>query len=200
MDRWIVSNANPERPAAAEEAFDLSLSGEGIKLDRKIGQAAALQILAIVMGGSASAAPILPGIPPIPDSLGERREPTNLSGSRVSLREYLDQVQAKRNPDKILAIGKYLQEHRAQESFTSNDIKAQFRPAGESVPANFARDFRWTVTNGWIAEDHASPGQYYVTSTGDEALAAKFAKEIKRKTSLDKGTRRRRSRKRADAA
>ena len=100
----------------------------------------------------------------------------------MSLRELLDDVEAKRNPDKILTIGKYLIAFRGQESFTSEQVKAQFRAAGESTPGNLARDFRWAVTNGWIAEDHGAPGEYYVTSNGEEALTAHFSKEITKKT------------------
>jgi len=184
-------DGSTETASPAEETFDLSLSGSGIKLERKVGQAAALQILAIAMGsgGESASAPLALGALTQPQPTHAR------GGARVSVREYLAEVGAKRNPDKILAIGKYLVEFRGQESFTSNDVKGQFRLAGEALPANYPRDFRWTVTNGWISEDHQAPGQYYVTGTGDEALESKFAKEIKKKTSLSSGTRRRRKKK-----
>ena len=63
------------------------------------------------------------------------------------------------------------------------------------MPANYPRDFRWAITNAWIAGDHASPGEHYVTSSGEEALNSHFSTEIKKKTGQGKGTRRTRRKK-----
>lgn len=185
--RW---SAEPE-PVAVEE-FDLKLTGSGISLERKVDRDAALQILAIAMGSAAGGGPAL-GTPA--RQIQRQAAGSSGGGGRISLREYLDQVEAKRNPDKILAIGQFLVEHRGQDSFTGDQIKGQFRSAGEAIPGNFSRDFRWTVTNGWIAEDHASRGDYYVTSSGDSALGSHFSPEIKKKTSQTKLTARKRKKK-----
>jgi hypothetical protein len=70
--------------------------------------------------------------------------------------------------------------------------------ASEPVPGNYARDFRWAVANGWIAPDHSRPGEYFVTTKGDQAVEAKFTDEIKKSTGVDRTARRRR-RKKKDA-
>jgi hypothetical protein len=164
-----------------EEGFDLSLTGTGISLSRKVDRDAALQILAIAMGGGQQAQ--------------RQQQEVARSGDRVALREYINQVEATRNPDKILAIGKYLVQYRGQKSFTSTDVKAQFRAAAEAIPGNFPRDFRWAVTNGWIAEDPATPGEYYITSSGEAALSARFSGDVKKKTGQSKLGGRRRKKK-----
>ncbi len=182
-----VVEAQPQN----EEEFDLSLTGTGISLSRKVNRDAALQILAIAMGSSGD---ISAGTAYV--ERGQRQQPrSSVGGERVSVREYLDEVEAKRNPDKILAIGKYLVAHRNQRSFTSEQVKAQFRAAGEAIPGNFPRDLRWAITNGWMAEDHAAPGEYYVTSSGEAALTAHFSKEIKKRTGQSKLGGRRRKKK-----
>lgn len=175
-----------------EEGFDLNLTGTGISLSRKVNRDAALQILAIAMGGGGG---FSPGASYLQQGQRQQQARGSASGERVSLREYLDEVEAKRNPDKILAIGKYLVVHRNQGSFTGEQVKAQFRAAGEAIPGNFPRDLRWAITNGWIAEDHASPGEYYITSSGEAALTAHFSKEIKKRTGQSKLGGRRRKKK-----
>ncbi|HEY2355082.1 MAG TPA: hypothetical protein VGH79_09325 [Gaiellaceae bacterium] len=178
--------------AAPDETFRVSVSGEGIALDRSIDRDAALQILSIAMGGAAPASPSVPG-GPIASTPITTAGASGGTGGRLSLREFLNEVEAKRNPDKILAIGKYLQAQRGQETFSAADVKGQFKNAGEALPGNFPRDWTWAVTNGWIAEDHSARGTFYVTDTGDAALAAKFGGDVKKRTGVSKGTRRRRA-------
>lgn len=179
---------DPENEIPAPEEYDLKLSGPGLTIERQIDQDEALQIVAILMGGA--------GIPRSQPGVG-RPVPAMTSpaaaraGARLSLREFLDSVEAKRNPDKILAIGRYLLDQRGDETFGSDDVKKQFRAAGEPVPANFGRDFRWTITNAWIAEVHEEKGQYYVTESGNHALEQKFSPDVKKRTGVERGRRRR---------
>ena len=111
----------------------------------------------------------------------------------MSLREHLTATEAKRNPDKILAIADYLERIEGLHGFSKDDIKARFRTAGESPPGNFPRDFSWTVSNGWIAEDAQTKGQFYVTRTGQSAVEAGFSDDVT-KTSKLRSSRRRRNR------
>jgi hypothetical protein len=103
----------------------------------------------------------------------------------------LDETQARRNPDKITAIGEYLSEHEGQGEFTRDDIKSRFKLAGEAAPANFGRDFAWAVSNGWIAEDHKNPGSFYVTKKGRDSIDARFAAEVTKGTRQKPSGRRR---------
>jgi hypothetical protein len=45
------------------------------------------------------------------------------------------------------------------------------------------------VKNGWLARDASDRNAFYVTDTGEEALAGKFSAEIKKKTGVAKGRR-----------
>jgi hypothetical protein len=92
---------------------------------------------------------------------------------RISLREFLDQVGARSNPEKITAFASFLRDHQQQEDYSRDDLRACFRSAGEALPGNFARDFQMAVQSGWIAEEHGKPGRYYLTRKGDDAIRKK---------------------------
>lgn len=102
----------------------------------------------------------------------------------MSLREFMEEAGAKRNPEKIVAIGAYLVRTLNQESFTRKEVKLQFKNAGEPVPGNYTRDFDWAVSNGWLAPIHGGHKDYWVTDTGLDAIANKFSEEIRKGTKL----------------
>jgi hypothetical protein len=174
---------------APKIAYSLNLKGEGMSLTRDVDQATARAIVDLVLGGSASGlAPSQKGL----DSVLKSPQTPASSNARLSLREFLDSAEAKRNPDKIVGIGEYIMAHDRQQAFTRDDVKGRFRNAGESPPGNYGRDFAWTISNGWIAEDPSNPGHFYVTQKGKAALAAKFSKEIKKKSTIKPTSRRKR--------
>lgn len=163
--------------------YTLSLKGEGMAVEREIDEDMALEVLGIVMGGGGGV-----DTTHAEDKQGASRAKARRNG-RQSLREYLDEVQAKRNPDKILAIAKYAIENTDKGTVTRNDVKTGFKDAAEAVPGNYGRDFRWVVRNGWLAQDSSNKNEFYVTDTGSEALEQKFSAEIKKKTGVSKGRR-----------
>lgn len=189
------NNTDSNGSGSVAKKYSLALKGEGMTVDREIDEGTALEILALVMGaGSTITSPGMPTIRPnVPRPLRH--------ASGQSLREYLDEVGATRNPDKILAVAKFHAKETGKE-FTQDEVKSRFPDAAERVPGNFTRDFHWAVRNGWIAPSLTSRGEYYVTDTGDEALEEKFSAEIKRKTGVSKARRggKRRSRKRKTTA
>jgi hypothetical protein len=129
---------------------------------KQIDQTAALAILRVALGDmNVSAGTIEPS---------KGAETPQKQHTRLSLREYLDSVDARSNPEKIAAFGSYLRDHAGQEDFTRDDIKPSFRSAGETLPANLPRDFGSAAQNGWIAEDPAKAGRFYVTRKGEEAV------------------------------
>lgn len=162
--------------------YSLSLRGDGIALDREIDESTALDVISLVMSSGGGT---------VIDAGGgvvvRHNVPRPRRGGQ-SLREYLDEVQAKRNPDKILAVGKYIS-NETGKNFTRDDVKSRFQTAAERVPGNYGRDFWWTMKNGWIAEATDARGEYYVTDTGDKALEAKFSDDVKKKTGITKGRR-----------
>ena len=96
---------------ANEESYELTLVGDGLSLSRRIPAAVARAILNIVMGGEPDVVPP-PGRRHVEQTLGRiDGTPAGRGGAeRQSLREYLDDHEATRNPDKITAIGNYLVE------------------------------------------------------------------------------------------
>jgi hypothetical protein len=79
----------------------------------------------------------------------------------ASAREALDVSGAKKNPEKIVALGQYVLQDGG-ETFKVEDVKAQFRRARETPPGNFSRDLGVAVKEGWIAQGEND--EYYITN------------------------------------
>jgi hypothetical protein len=171
-----------------EKLYELLLDGDGIKIKRKIPETLAREIMHLVMGGAigANKTQALSGL----KSLG--------SGSRLSLREFIEEAGAKRNPEKIVAIGAYITQQLQQENFSRKEVKLQFKNAGEPVPGNYTRDFNWAISIGWLAPVPSSPKDYFVTNKGFEAINNQFSSEIRQKTKLSRRSRKK-QRKNEDA-
>lgn len=174
------NDANKETP------YSLVLEGKGVTIKKEVPESIALQIISLAMGGQASGRVVLP------------KTTSNLTsvtgGTRISVREFMNHAGAKRNPEKIVAIGAYLIEELGQETFTRKDVKMQFMNAREPIPGNYTRDFDWAVSNGWLARTQGSAMDHYVTHSGLEAIKNQFSEEIRKTTKL-KLPRRRSSRK-----
>lgn len=167
-----------------QDLYVVSVKGDGITVEKSVPAAVARQVMNVIMGGAALGGGIAPGKQEAaPGTVGS-------ASRRLSLREFLEEAQAKRNPDKVVAIAEYLLVFEEQELFTRDDVKGRFRLAGEAAPGNFPRDFAWAVTNGWIAEDVKSPGSFYVTQKGRNAIENKFSSEVKKATSQPSARRR----------
>lgn len=145
-----------------EPTYKLSLTGKGITVEQTVPADVARDIIAVVMGGATG---------PHASGGGTSVRASGI-GSNVSIREFIDDAGAKKNPQIVAAIGLYLIDHEGQERFTRSEVKAKFAQAGEPTPANIGRDFALAVTSGWIAEDPRN--QFYVTDTGRRAIEAKF--------------------------
>jgi hypothetical protein len=164
---------------SATEEFKVTVQGDGIAVDRAVDQAKARAVLDILLGGEAAVGQRTPAAKSGGSStgsidLGSRNAP------RISLREFLEDAEAKRNPDKIVVIAEYLVEFEGMRDVGKEDIKGRFRTAGEPSPANFSRDFAWAIQSGWLAEDSGNPGRFYVTRKGKDAIAQKFVSDVRR--------------------
>lgn len=95
---------------------------------------------------------------------------------QMSPQEYLIEVHAKTNPEKILAFAQLLKDGGIS-SVETGELRLQFQKASEPVPANFKRDFIKAVRSGWIAR--GTNEKYYVTNLGTQALESKFSIENK---------------------
>jgi hypothetical protein len=167
MSSKEVVEATPQ----VEDPFEFTLKGPGLAFSRHVSQPVALQLIAIAMGpqGQAAFAP----------HLAQKFYPPNataaVSGAqRLSLREFMDHINARKIPEKILAIAAHLIDGVRKTTVSREEIKNSFRLAGEPVPTNLPRDFANTLSLGWIAADHVDPSMFYVTRKGEQALEARF--------------------------
>jgi hypothetical protein len=181
----VEDNRESDHEYVEEEqapSYELSLTGPGMTIARTVDQNTALGVITLLMEGTPAAAasrsvPLIPGRP----SAGVTMPRTASPGSHT-VGEFLSEVGAKRNPDRIVAFGVYLEDYVGKRPFTRDDIRSQFGRAGEPMPGNFARDFGWAISNRWIAEVDGSKDKFFVTNTGHKALEAKFSDEFIKKT------------------
>lgn len=87
-------------------------------------------------------------------------------------REAIEVSGAQKNPEKIVALGAYVLQDGG-DTFKAEDVKASFRRARETAPANFTRDINLAIAYGWIAEDE--PGEFYLTNKVEGILDGGFA-------------------------
>lgn len=156
-----------------DETYNLTLKGNGVEISKEIGPTAAAAIIQLVMtnGANIFASVASPG--PTASSAGQST--AAIDGRRVSLREWVVECEAKSYPEKVVAVGLYMRDHEGAADFGRDDIRDRFRGAGEPPAANLPRDVSMAVKSGWIAEDHQNRGRFYVTRTGEEAVARHFA-------------------------
>ena len=169
------------------DTFTVSVKGTGVELTRTVDQSTALSVIATVLGGATTypiAAPFAPATPSVGmhDARGERFTGVDGLDPHTTVGEYIDECEAMQFSAKITAIGNFLELRLGQPSFTRDEVKSQFRPAGEAQPANFARDFADAIAQRWIAEDPNTKGQYFVTKTGKAAIANKFDRSSRKST------------------
>jgi hypothetical protein len=155
-----------------EPLYKLLLEGEGITLSREIPRDAALAVINVVLGGAVLPAALAQGArSAAPSSAGATTAGEGTTDETPG--EYIETVGARTNVDKIVAFGAYLHDARAQQHFSRDDIKAMFRAAHETPPANYPRDFRAALTSRGIAEE--SPDRYFVTRTGRSMIEQGFS-------------------------
>ncbi len=99
----------------------------------------------------------------------------------LSIAEYYRKFNPKRNPDKILIFANYAIEILGQEGFNPEKLKEMFSKVGEKNPKNYSRDFKWTISNGWLDKHHDSE-EYYVTNSGKNVLNNNFPSDLIKKT------------------
>lgn len=81
-------------------------------------------------------------------------------------RDALEVSGAQKNPEKIVALAAYFLQG-GPETFKPDDVKAAFRRARETPPANFTRDLNLAIAAGWVQEDQDVSGTYYLTNKTD---------------------------------
>lgn len=144
-----------------EQKIKLTIKGDRLSYEKEISEAVAIRILNICL-----------------NSVETETNPKTVSGDIVdnSLAGYLNEHAPKFNPEKILAMAGYLTEIKKQKFFSLNEIKGLFRDASEILPANFNRDFRLAINNGWIGRDTQKKENYFLTRQGSAVLSKGFSK------------------------
>ncbi len=166
-----------------EQKVALSLKGGNLSYSTDISPVLAAKIMTLCVSTDAGQV--------IAEDLGEHNTHSPNINSRTSAAEFMNQCGPKRNPDKILTLAVYLESHDSKTRFTPGEINRLFSDAGEVTPANFARDFKWTISSGWIARDTVQKNAYYVTNTGRKVLDEGFPAELVKKSSRGKSNVRR---------
>ncbi len=175
---------------ATEKSFRLKLTGEGMNLDRTVASEIAQHIVALVLRGTVPAGSELAAGLRAAHAYGGAAAGTDKT--TLSVREFLEQHQAKRIPEQIATIGLYLKMHNNAAVFTKKDLVKGFEDAQEPVPKNLPRDVAWTVKIGWVAPKSGQKNSYYLTGTGEAAVKAKFPPDVRHKTKQNVSRRRKR--------
>jgi len=178
-------------------SYQVSIKGPGIAVSKAVDSSIALQIVTTLIDpGTHGFAPQVPqAVAPTPSPTAApafTRPP-----DATSIGEYIESLEARRNPDKIVAIGLYIKKYQGNNTFVKEDLKRYFQQAGETPPANINRDVRATLAAKWIApatDPNAEPNTYWVTNKGAQAAAQHFSAEVQ-KTAPTKRTVRRRTNK-----
>lgn len=89
---------------------------------------------------------------------------------QISIGEFLDQVGATNNFQRIAAIALYHREYLGERFVEQQDLPTWFERAGRSAPKNLSRDVREATKRRLIAERTEEEGQLFVTGTGEEQL------------------------------
>ena len=166
-----------------DSGFNLRISGNGIEINRAVDEVVVAQIINILL----SPAPA-PGVSKTPGtgtlSTATTQATTQSTAPHTpSLGEFLDQVNAKKITQRILAMAYYLTRVINQipnQTFSKSDIRPCFRLAHEPEPANFPRDFNTVIGLGWFARDGNTLDRFFITRAGHAAVEQQFGKSVRR--------------------
>jgi len=169
----------------ADEAFTVTIKGPGVSVEQKVSRELANRaVLLVLSGGTTTAKPTL--------EAPARQEPPRPEGDEPppSISEFFAAHAAKRHIEKITAIGQFLKQYAGKATVGRSDLVAQFELASEPPPKNLGRDLDWAVKVGWIAPQSDDPDKYYVTRSGLEAVQKSFPDDLRGKTKITQGARR----------
>ena len=167
--------------------YNVKIEGNGLSLEREVSEEVGNQIVVLILAGERQiqSAPLqneTPNNSALEDLHQINGSIMNGANPPLSVQEFLVSCAAKRNPDKILAIGYYLKNFQEKDEFITSDIVKNFQDAAEKVPQNISRDIRWAVQSSWIAKKTGMKDTYYVTNTGIQVVENKFPKSLVDKT------------------
>lgn len=156
-------------------AVKITIEGEGLKYETSADILKASQIIAFLNAGERQEENSTSVVASNPGSL----LPDNNSKSP---REYIIELGAKTNPQKILAFAKYNCDKNQTESFDPTVIKSYFKKSGEPEPRNYSRDLKEAIRLRYIYETDDNDGTFSITAHGNALLSKTFEGETKTST------------------
>lgn len=168
----VRPQSDPPPAPAVESVSKLSIRGAGLTFDREIPDGLVLRVMNLVITGASDS-----------ESRQQTDDKRDLgsNGRKEALAEFYRRADPRKIPEKLTTIGSYFQQVMGRGSFTSDDLRGQFRSVNEPVPGNLPRDLKVALGEGWIAEEHDQTGQYFVTRSGLDAVEVGFSADGGRK-------------------
>jgi hypothetical protein len=161
-----------------KSSYKIQLTGPGLSLERELSEDQAHSVLMWLISGEPLSAVSLAKAPLRREFTAER---TPTITARLSVREFMQEYDPVRIPDKIACFALFLRDQRDMKEFTKNDLVAIFQEAAEPLPMNLARDIQTAKQLAWIAPiPNSTPLAFYLTHKGEAAVGQKFPKELRR--------------------
>jgi hypothetical protein len=168
--------------------FKLELTGPGINIKKEISQDLSQKIVLLIFSENRDEN-VIPESAPHSINIQTETHSQHSSPSH-SLREFIIEHDAQRVPDKITAIGQYINKYRNTKNFNRANLIKLFEEAGEPVPKNISRDIKWALKIGWISGCSDNKSNFWVTNSGIKAIDDNFSIETKRKSRFASKTKR----------
>lgn len=171
------------------DEFHLTLRGGGLSLDRKVSEAVAQHIVAVVMGGSAASTPATP----LAGGFG-----LGSTAQAGTPKAFLAQKRPATDIERVTCLAWYLDKARSTPSFKTKELTKLNQEAAQPKLSNVSATARNAVSDGLLAP--SGGGQKQITARGEALVDAlpdrervKAALELhpkkKRKPSIKKAKR-----------
>ena len=177
----MADDQNKQEQQTDETKYTVTIEGPGVRVEQQVPKALLPQLMAMLINvhiPTATAALTQRSV-----VSGATSRLTESSDRPLSLMEYLEDINARRIPERILGMANYLTEVTRQSpggTFAKADIRPCFKAAGDPMPANFSRDWQLVVQAGWVAQESGDGDLYFVTRRGKTAISEKFSGQVDR--------------------
>lgn len=142
------------------EKISLSIDGQGINVKKDIDKQKFVKIMSIIFSDQ----------PKVNFDEGNENKEEERSERLTSISEFMNDLDARTNFNKIAAIAMYHEDILDNSSINKDIIPRWFSKAGLSVPKNLPRDIKTAIKKDLIAEVHNEKHEYYITNTGRKKL------------------------------
>jgi hypothetical protein len=185
IEKSVMGEEEREVEKLEDARYTVTIVGPGVRVEQSISKALVPQLMMMLMNAGPAGEGVklslpLAALPP------RAANAVDAAPRRISLPEYLEEINARRIPERILGMANYISEVTGQSvdgSFNKSDIRPLFKAAGDPLPANFARDWQLVVSAGWVAQESGSD-LFFVTRRGKSAIAERFSGEGDRITRI----------------